>query len=228
DEQAPSLAAAPPLPVPQWKGSVELGGAQSTGSNAAVAAHGSIDVSRSGEAWTHRVTARAEYLDTADETSTERLALAYQPQVRFQPGLYAYGLGQYEHDSVVGYRNRYSLGVGVGVDLADQPDFKVALDVGPALRRTEYLGDRADEAALAGRAGLNLKWLPSDRVTVGQETAVFLDGEKNTLKALVALDTVLFGPLKGRVSYHVQREQGGPIDRPSADNTTRASLLYSF
>jgi putative salt-induced outer membrane protein len=222
--EPPTVAAAP---KPDWKGAVEVGGARTAGTTDLLAVHGAVDLSRVSNQWTQRVVAKADYQETNGAKSTERFSLAYQPQVRLRPELYAFGLGQYEHDRFLGYRNRYTVSVGAGLTLFDRPDFRVALDAGPAVRMTEFYGlDR--EGAVAGRGSVAIKWLPTRRVTLTQEGAVYIEGAQRSAKSTTSIETLLFGPLKGRLSYDVQHEQDARVNRSAVDTSTRASILYSF
>jgi putative salt-induced outer membrane protein len=222
--ELPEVAAAP---KPDWKGAVELGGARMAGTTDQMALHGSLDLSRASAAWTQRFTAKADYQETDGAKTTERFSLAYQPQLRLRPDLYAFGLGQYEHDRFLGYRSRYTVGAGAGLTLFDRPDLRIALDAGPAVRVTEFY-DLGRESAVAGRGSVALKWLPSRRITFSQEGAVYVEGAQRSAKSTTSVETLLFGPLKGRLSYDVQHERDERVNRSAVDTSTRASILYSF
>ena len=238
-ETARGLAAAPPSPAPRpraaqapavptiWKGTAELGGSHSTGTKNILALYGSVDVSRAGPVWTHRLTMRDDYQRSDGVTTVERFAAAYEPRVQFASSLYGFGLTQYEHDLSLGYRDRYTLGVGLGVKLIDRPNLTVAGDLGPALRFTDYYAPDSEET-VAGRASLNLRWLPSDRITMAQEAALYADGRQTSARSVTSVETLLFGPLKGRLSYNLQYERDARASRSDLDAITRASLLYSF
>ena len=225
---APRPQTAPPSPAPAvWKGKAELGGSHSTGTKNILALYGSVDVSRAGPVWTHRLTLRDDYQRTDGTTTVERFAAAYEPRAQLAASLYGFGLTQYEHDRSLGYRDRYTLGVGVGVKLIDRPNLTVAGDLGPALRFTDYYAPDTEEA-VAGRASLNIRWLPSHRVTLAKEAALYADGRKTSARSVTSVETLLFGPLKGRLSYNLQYERDARVARSELDAITRASLLYSF
>ncbi len=107
----PSKPTGPPA---HWKGSAELGGSHATGANDILALYGSLDISRIGPVWTHRLTVRDDFQRTDGSTTVERFAAAYEPRVQVAPALYGFGLTQYEHDRSLGYRSRYTVGAGVG------------------------------------------------------------------------------------------------------------------
>lgn len=222
--ELPELA---PKRRPKWNGALELGGARIAGATDLLGVYGSVDVTRAMDDWTQRLTAKADYQETDGVKTTERLSLAYQPQVHLRPSLYAYGIAQYDHDRFLGYRNRYTVGMGAGLTVVERPDFRVALDAGPALRYTQFYVLEAQHA-VAGRGSLTIKWLPSRRITLSQEGAIYVEGAQTSAKSTTSVETLLFGPLKGRLSYDVQHERDDRIKRSDVDTSTRASLLYNF
>ncbi|HEY3697376.1 DUF481 domain-containing protein [Phenylobacterium sp.] len=219
------VAAAGPLSL--WRGSIELGGSRSTGNSGVLDLYSGLDLTRVGIRWTHKLTAHAEYQETSGTPSTERALFAYQPQLKLDPVFYAYGLGQYEHDRFLGYRNRYTAGVGVGVSAVERPDLKIDFDAGPAARLTNFY-DMATQDRLAARGSFHLKWLPSPRLTFTEETAIYLQKGDTTAKSSTAIETRLFGPLKARLSYDLQYESDAPEGQENLDTTSRVSLVYGF
>ncbi|MDB5448463.1 MAG: hypothetical protein JWQ97_3780 [Phenylobacterium sp.] len=219
------VAAAGPLSL--WKGTIELGGSRSTGNSRVLDVYGGLDLTRAGISWSHKLTAHAEYQQTSGAQSAERALVAYQPQVKLDEPYYAYGLGQYEHDRFLGYRNRYTAGVGFGVSAVKRPDLKIDFDAGPAARRTDFY-DMRTENRLAARGSFHLNWLPSPRLTFTEEAALYLQRGDTTAKSSTALETRLFGPLKARLSYEAQYESAAPERQENLDTTSRVSLIYSF
>src|SRR5690606_16098157 len=107
------------------------------------------------------------------------------------------------------------------------PDLKLTLDAGPALRRTIfYVGDEEDR--LAGRGSVNLRWSPSPRVTLAQEVAAYVEKANTSVRSTTSLETLLFGPLKARLSHNIQYERDAPPGQKEVDTVSRASVIYSF
>lgn len=223
------VAEAAPASPPQapWKGSIELGGSMAQAAKDVAGAYGVVDLAQTRSTWSQRLTARGEYQQTDGQTSTQRFSFAYEPRIRFSPSRYAFGLAQYEHDLLLGYTSRYTLGAGVGLQVADRSNLKIAADFGPALRLTErrFAGE---EHTVAARGSLNIRWLPTERLTILQEGAIYRDDAQASAKSITSLETLLFGPLKGRLSYNLQYEKNAAASRAGLDTTTRASLLYAF
>ena len=105
---------------------------------------------------------------------------------------------------------------------------RLEFDAGPAVRYTSFYDGAPDEQRLAGRGGLNMKWTPLPRLTLAQELAVYVEKENTTAASTTSVETLLFGPLKGRLSYAVQYERDAPPDQKRTDTVSRASLVYSF
>lgn len=212
---------------PAWKGEVEVGGGRSTGSSETLRLYGAFDLSRSKDAWTHRLTARADYQETKGSSTTERVAVAYQPRVKVNSIFYAYSLGQYEHDRSLGYRDRFTVGAGLGLSGVDSPALRISFDAGPALRRTNFY-EATSEYAAAGRGAINVRWAPSPRITIVQDVAVYVEDGNTTARSATSLDTQIYGPIKARLSHNIQYERSSLFDRRSRDTTSRASLIYRF
>jgi putative salt-induced outer membrane protein len=214
-------------PFSLWKGSVELGGSRSTGNSRVVDIYSGLELTRVGLRWTHKLSAHAEYQETSGAPSAERASLAYEPQLKLDPVFYGFALSQYEHDRFLGYRNRYTVGAGVGVSAVRRPELTIGFDAGPAARVTDFY-DAPLQRRLAARGSLHLKWLPSPTLTFTQEAAIYLQRGDTTAKSSTGLETTLFGPLKARVSFDAQYEGDAPAGQSKVDTTSRASLVYGF
>lgn len=211
-----------------WTGQFELGGSWSTGNSRTLGLYGGGKLKRSGLDWQHDLSLRIDYQETDGQPTTERAVAAWQPRYKISPNYYAFGLTQYEHDRFLGYEHRLTAGLGLGVVAVNNPKMRLEFDVGPAFRYTSFYDGEPDEQRIAGRGGLNLKWTPWPRVTLAQELAVYVQKENTTAASTTSIETLLFGPLKGRLSYNVQYERDAPPDQKRTDTVSRASLVYSF
>lgn len=224
-EKAEALAAASFLD--NWSGELEFGLSRATGNTRSLGLYGSAKGEREGIRVRHRFNARADVQETNGETTTERVLAAYQPNLKFDDRLYAYGLAQYEHDRFLGYDSRYTLGGGIGYSVFAGPKLKLDLEGGPAVRYTDFI-DEADKTTVAGRASLALRWAIAPTASLTQDSAIYIEAGNTNASSTIALDTKLFGPLKTRLSYNVQYERDAPAGRKSVDTLGRATLVYSF
>jgi len=219
------LAAASPLSL--WSGDLEFGGSRSTGSADAMQFYGAAKLSRDGLNWTQKLSTRLDYGEVEHRRTTDRFVLAYQPRLRLDQFGYGYGLAEYEHDRFLGYRDRYTVGMGLGVTAIGRPDLKVVVDAGPALRYAQYYG-RATEEQLAGRAAVSAAWTLRPDLTLAEEAALYIDRLHTTARSTLSLKAKLIGPLEARVAYDVQYERDAPASRRQSDAVTRATLAYNF
>lgn len=210
-----------------WKGEIEVGASQTSGNTESVGAYGSLKLNREGLKWKHSFNARADYQRTDHVTTTERINAQYQPSYKFDDKLYTYGIAQYEHDPILGFDGRYTLGGGIGYTVVKKPDISLSFEGGPAVRHTDFVeADR--ETTLAGRASMAFQWRIRPTVTIQQDAAVYFDKGNNTANSTTSIDTKLIGSLKARFSYNVQYERNAPVGTDPVDTTSRATLLYSF
>jgi putative salt-induced outer membrane protein len=208
-----------------WKGQVELGASRSTGRSDMLGLYSSLGLDREGLRWRHKLIARAEIQRSEGVQSTERAIASWQPNYRFDGQLYAYGLGQFEHDPLQGYDARYTLGGGLGYGLVASERARIDIEGGPALRHTDSVSGFAS-TSVAARASLNLSWQVSPTLQLRQTSAVYYEQDERSANALTSLDATLFGPLKARLSYDLRYEDRGP--GASLDTLSRATLVYSF
>jgi putative salt-induced outer membrane protein len=221
------LATAGPLDL--WKGQVELGGARSTGSTSSLGVYAALNADRQGLKWRHRVEARAEFQRTNGVLSKERITGSWQPRYAVKDGLYLYGLTQYEHDPFVGFDGRYTLGAGGGYAVIAGPRMHLDLEGGPALRQTDYRRDaEGDATTIAARASANFAWKISPRLEFRQTGSLYVEEDNGSGSAISALDAVLFGPVKVRLSYELRYERDALRNVDTLDTSSRATLVLGF
>lgn len=225
-QRADQLASAAFLDL--LKGEVELGASRASGNSNYFGLYASASLNREGFKWRHSFTGRVDYQRTDGATSTERAVAAWQPNYKIDDRLYAFGLAQYEHDRFLGYDMRLTAGTGLGYTVVSQPNLKIDLTGGPAVRYTkEHLSDD-DRKTVAGRGSLTVRWTIAPGITFSQDAAAFLESENSNATATTSLDTKLIGALKARISYNFTYEKGSPDNRKEIDTLSRATLVYSF
>ena len=89
-----------------WNGEFELGGSLSTGGETAIDLYGGAKLTRESQRWTQKFRARAEYGEADQVKTKERFDAAYEPELKLDQTLFAYGLAEYGHDRFLGYRHR--------------------------------------------------------------------------------------------------------------------------
>ena len=223
--KAEALAAATFLD--NWKGEIDLGGSYTKGNTDALALYGAFKLDKEGLRWRHVLSARADYAKSAGEISTDKDTAAYQPQYKLTDRLYAYGLGQLDRDEILGVRYRFTESAGIGYTLARGSKFNLAVEAGPAVRETRYIGQPRDTKP-AGRGSINVDWKPNGNIEFSNQSAIYVESDDTNITSTTALTSKLFGPVKGQLSYNLTYEDDVPGQAKSIDTITAASLVYSF
>ncbi|MBA2935727.1 DUF481 domain-containing protein [Sphingomonas sp. CGMCC 1.13654] len=223
--KAEKLAAASFLD--NWKGEIDLGGSYTKGNTDAVAIYGAFKLNKEGLNWRHALSARADYAKSAGELSTDKDTAAYQPQYKLTDRLYIYGLGQFDRDEILGIRYRFTESAGLGYTLAKGSKFTLAVEAGPAVRETRYIGQPRDTNP-AGRGSVNFDWKPNGNIELSNQSAVYVESDDTNITSTTALTSKLFGPVKGQISYNLTYEDDVPGQAKNFDTITAASLVYSF
>ena len=210
-----------------WKGELELGASRSTGTANIVGIYASAKLNRDGLSWGQKLTGRIDYQRTNGITTTERALLAYQPTYKLGENNYVYGLAQFERDPSLGYSNRETLGVGMGLTALKTRKGRIDIEGGPALRQTDFL-DQPNRTTVAGRASVAARYALSPTLNFTEDASLFFETGDTTATATSAIDTRLIGRLKAKLSYNIQYEQDQTQGHNSLDTIGRATLVYAF
>ncbi|MBA2919312.1 MULTISPECIES: YdiY family protein [Sphingomonas] len=210
-----------------WSGQVEFGASWSAGPTDSLGALASLDLKRDGIDWSHRLQLRGEIQDTDGVRAVERLLASWQPRYATSPKGYVFGLGQFEHDPALGYDQRYTAGLGAGWSLSSGRTLKLALEGGPAIRRT--IGDGGEaQTRLAGRGTLDLGLAIGPRLDFTQRVSVFYEDGTSSGLLSAALDSKISDKLKLRLSYEYRVEEDGLRGVSTSGSVSRASLVYKL
>ncbi|TFI59182.1 DUF481 domain-containing protein [Sphingomonas parva] len=210
-----------------WKGQVELGASRSTGKSSYLGFFGSVAFNREGLRWRHKLDGRAEVQKGRNVLNTERYVASWQPNYKWGPRIYAYGLAQFESDRIQGYDGRYTLSGGLGYAVLTGDKARLDFEGGPAFRHVDAISVDA-ESSLAARASINFRWAVTPTLEIKQTSALYFEEGESSANALTAIDAKLLGPLKARLSYDVRYEDRIGNSGGSIDTLGRATLVYSF
>lgn len=212
-----------------WKGEGQIGASQSSGNSKSAGISLGVGLTRKGIDWDQRFRAQADYQRTNGRTSMERYLAEYEPQVRVSDRAFAYGLGRWEKDRILGFDTRWNMSAGLGYKVVASKAMSLNLKAGPAWRKTDYLPGRGDsEGELTGLAGLDFAWQMSPTLRLTQ-TASTIVGERNmATNALTALNAKLTGALSARFSYSAAIDTNPPPGIENIDTLTRFTLVYGF
>ena len=212
-----------------WKGEGQIGASQSSGNSKSAGVSLGVGLTRKGIDWDQRFRVQADYQRTNGRTSMERYLAEYEPQIRVSDRAFAYGLGRWEKDRILGFDTRWNMSAGLGYKVVASKAMSLNLKAGPAWRKTDYLPGRGDsEGELTGLAGLDFAWQMSPTLRLTQ-TASTIVGERNmATNALTALNAKLTGALSARFSYSAAIDTNPPPGIENIDTLTRFTLVYGF
>jgi putative salt-induced outer membrane protein len=210
-----------------WKGSVQIGAANSTGNTRSTGFHFAAAAKREGLAWTHAAAASVDYERVNGAETKGRYFASYQANYTFDDRLYLLGLVSWEDNRFAGFTDRRSEGLGFGYALIREPDLKLSLEGGPALRQTDYVHDGKVDS-FAPRAAVHYDWAIMPNVHFTQDTSYFSENRDSTVTADTGLRVGMSGNLSLQASYLAQYESdpAGTVGR--FNGTTRLTLNCAF
>ncbi len=210
-----------------WKGEGQIGASQSSGNTKSAGLSAGIALARQGIDWTHRMRAQADYQRTNGRTSVERYVAELEPQYRIDDRTFAFGLGRWEHDRILGYDSRWNLSGGFGYKLIDSKTMSLSLKGGPAFRQTNFVSGRND-TELTALGGVDFGWQLSPTLRLTQVASTIVGQANSSTSSLTALNAKLTGALSARVAYSAQIDTSPPPGIESVDTQTRFTLVYGF
>ncbi len=210
-----------------WKGEGQIGASLATGNTSSKGLSAGVALARQGLDWNHKFRAQADYQRTNGRTSVERFIVELEPQYKVSDRAFAFGLGRWEQDRILGYDSRWNASGGFGYKVIDAKTLSLSLKGGPAWRHTEFSSGITD-SELTGLAGLDFGWQLSPALRLTQVASTSL-GEKNTTtSSLTALNAKLTGALSARVAYSAEIDTNPPPGIEKVDTLTRFTLVYGF
>ena len=159
----------------------------------------------------------------------ERYLVEYEPQIKVSDRAFAYGLGRWERDRVLGFGNRWNASAGMGYKVIANKAMTLNLKAGPAWRETDYLPGRGQsESELTGLAGLDFGWNLSPTLRLTQTASTIVGQHNIVTSSLTALNAKLTGALSARFSYSADIDTRPPPGIETVDTLTRFTLVYGF
>lgn len=220
-----------------WSGKGEFGAFRATGNTSNTGLTASLDVTREGINWRHRLTGRVDYQRANGVTTREQYLARYEPNVKVSERFYAYALAQHESDRFQGYSGRSAISGGVGYQALKKDDIQLAVKIGPAYRVTEFIDGRS-ESRIAGLIGMDFDWRITDRLTLTQDTnavaetggsaVAIIDARNTTLDLNTGLNAAISKKLSARFSYAVEYDSNPAPGAVQTDTLSRVTLIYDF
>ena len=210
-----------------WKGEGQIGASQSSGNTKSAGLSAGVALARKGIDWTQRMRAQADYQRTNGQTSVERYLVELEPQYRINDRAFAFGLGRWEHDRILGYDTRWNLSGGFGYKVIDNKKMTLSLKGGPAFRQTDFVNGNED-TELTALAGVDFGWQLSPTLRLTQVASTIIGEANGSTNSLTALNAKLTGALSARLANSAQIDTSPPPGIERVDTQTRFTLVYGF
>jgi len=140
---------------------------------------------------------------------------------------FAYSLGRWEQDRILGYDTRWNLSGGVGYKVVDREGLSLSVKGGPAWRQTDFTSGRHD-SEITGLAGVDFGWQLSPTLRLTQVASTIVGESKTATSSLTALNAKLTGALSARIAYSAEIDSNPPPGVENVDTLTRLTLVYGF
>lgn len=210
-----------------WKGQIELGAFRSTGNTDNFGYSAALKLDRKGVKWEHILQANADYQEDRGTITREQYSASYQPRYTLNEGLFTYGRTQYERDRIQGFADRYTLSGGLGYRVLNRPGMSLALEAGPAVRRTNYVDD-LDQTTWSVLTSVDFDWTINPTIKLTQDASSYVGSDNNTFTSLTAIEAGMMKGLKAKLSYSIEHETSPPTGSLKTDTISRFSLVYGF
>jgi hypothetical protein len=150
-----------------------------------------------------------------------------EPQYKFSDRGFAYGLGRWEQDRILGYDARWNLSAGLGYKMIDSETLSLSLKGGLTWRQTDFTSGR-NESEINALAGLDFGWQLSPTIRLTQVASTIVGERNTTASSLTALNAKLTGALSARIAYSAEIDSNPPPGIEKVDTLTRFTLVYGF
>lgn len=210
-----------------WKGEGQIGATLSSGNTDSTGLSAGVALTRQGIDWNHKFRAQADYQRTNGQTSVERFVVEVEPQYKVSERAFAYSLGRWEQDRILGYDTRWNLSGGVGYKIVDREGLSLSVKGGPAWRQTDFTSGRHD-SEITGLAGVDFGWQLSPALRLTQVASTIVGESKTATSSLTALNAKLTGALSARIAYSAEIDSNPPPGVENVDTLTRLTLVYGF
>lgn len=210
-----------------WSGSGQLGAFHSTGNSSNTGISAGLELTRTGERWSHRLSAQADFQRSEGVTTREQFLLAYEPRFELSENFYAYALSQYERDRFQGFSARYAASGGFGYIVISEDNMTLSLQAGPAWRRTDFT-DGTSESDLSGFVAADFDWQVLENLKFTQDVRAFLQSDNSTISSNTGIQTRFAENFSLGLYYSVEIDTDPPIGAVKTDTLSRVTLIYDF
>lgn len=210
-----------------WKGEGQIGATMASGNTSSTGLSAGLALSRKALDWDMKLRAQSDYQRTNGKTSVERYVVEGEPQYQLSERAFAFGLGRWERDEILGFDRRWNVSGGLGYKLLDDESLKLSLKGGPAWRQTHFVTGITDDE-ITGLAGIDFAWQISPVLRLTQVASTVVGPANSQTSSLTALNAKLSSGLSARIAYSAEIASSPPVGVKNMDSLTRFTLVYGF
>jgi putative salt-induced outer membrane protein len=217
-------------PPPEWSGEGAFNAGFTTGNTETTDLGVALKLKHQGDNWIQSGELLADYGETDDVESRNRLFAAGQIDRIFDDRLSGYGRLTWERDEFSGFDNRWFAGLGMAWKAIDGDVTKWTIEGGPGYKIDEVRATLTDpastEESIGARAGSKFEHKFNDAVTLSNTTEAVYSQASTQLLNVVALTANVWGNLSARVSLDVRHDTDPLEGFEATDTATKFSLVY--
>lgn len=223
-----------------WAGEASLSGSKTTGNTDTTDAGLGLKLAKTGDVWTHKFDANADYGKADGETNKQRYNLGYQIDREINERTYVYGNADYFSDDFGAFKQGYFLGGGLGykVIVPDPIGWNLEAGAGYRSQKSRILdndpltnpdglaSDRENELALRGFSDFD--YALNDNVSFFNDSEVIYSSSDTYLWNETGLTAQLMGNLAARASFRVDHHTDVPVGTKKTDTISRFGIVYTL
>lgn len=229
---ASAPAFAQDAPKPAWSGEGAFNAGVTTGNTETTDVGLGLKLRHDGGDWVQSGEFVADYGETDNVESRNRIFAAGQVDRIFDDRLSAYGRLTWERDEFSGFENRYFAGLGLAWKAVDTEAMKWTIEGGPGYKVDEVRATLVDPAvtedSFGARAGSKFEYAFSDAVSLSNTSEIVYADTSTQLSNVIALTANLWGNLNARVSLDVRHDTDPLPGFEATDTATKFSLVYKI
>ncbi len=239
-----TLVAAPALAQDEtvgWTGEGSLSAGLSTGNTDTADIGIAIDLARDFGVWKIGTQASADYGETDNTKTRNRLFFAANLDRQINHKLFGFANVSHERDEFSGFEARSFIGGGLGYEIFNSDAHGWSVRGGPGLKIDEIetvldqttspatvLIPAITEESFSAFGESNWRYAFNDNVGLTNDSKALWADISTQFSNVTALTAQLNGSLSARMSFEVRHDTNPPLGFEDTDTVSRVSLVYGF
>lgn len=218
-----------PAAASEWSGKGEFGLVVARGNSETETLNLGLEFERRSEKWRNQLRATALRSEDDGDLNAERYTLSYKSGYNFSEKSYLFGALRYDQDEFSSNDYQASLSLGYGRQVLDSDTHRLAMEIGPGVRRTEPSDPLlASDTNVIGRLSGDYGWTISDTAELSNELLVEAGSDNTFAENELALNVAINSRFALKLAAAVRHNTDVDGDVDKTDTLTTANLVYRF